>query len=74
MAVSCLLTFVGKQQRACPDRVFVIVGDFNKANLKTVLLKVYKHVDRDTRGANILHRVYRNINHDFKGTPLPVDD
>lgn len=36
-ALGYLLTAISKQQRAHPDGVFIIAGNFNKANLKTVL-------------------------------------
>ena len=46
-----LLTIISKQQLDHPDRVFVIAGDFDKANLKTVLPKFHQHVHCPTRGS-----------------------
>ncbi len=66
-----LLTAISKQQRAYPDGVFIIAGDFNRASLKTVLPKFHQHVQCPTRGKNILDHVYSNIKHGYKASPLP---
>lgn len=66
-----LLTAISKQQRAHPDGVFIIAGDFNQANMKTVLPKLYQHVHCPTRGKNTLDHVYSNIKHGYRATPLP---
>ncbi|XP_072769008.1 uncharacterized protein [Nerophis lumbriciformis] len=70
-ALSLLLNTVNEQQRAHPDGVHIIAGDFNKANLKTVLPKFYQHVKCSTRGKNTLDHVYTNIKHAYRATPLP---
>ncbi len=44
-----------------PDGFFIIAGDFNHANLKTVLPKFYQHVNFATRGNNILDFVYTTV-------------
>lgn len=49
-ALAYLLTAIRKQQQAYPEGAFVIAGDFNRANLKTVLPKFYQHVKCPTRG------------------------
>ena len=51
-ALDSLLTAISTQQRDHPDGVYVIAGDFNKANLKTVLPKFHQHVHCPTRGRN----------------------
>lgn len=70
-ALSLLLNIINEQQRAHPDGVHIIAGDFNKANLKTVLPKFYQHVKCSTRGENTLDHVYSNIKHAYRATPLP---
>ncbi len=70
-ALDYLLTAISKQQRDYPDGVYIIAGDFNKANLKTVLPKLHQHVHCPTRGRNTLDHVYSNIKHGLKASPLP---
>ncbi|XP_076849711.1 uncharacterized protein LOC143497938 [Brachyhypopomus gauderio] len=48
-------------QHKHPDGLFIIAGDFNHANLKSVLPQFHQHVDFATRGANTLDLVYTNI-------------
>ncbi len=54
---------ISKQQTNNPDGFFIIVGDFNHANLKTVLQKFYQHVNFATRGNNTLDCVYTTVPH-----------
>nr|XP_057925471.1 uncharacterized protein LOC131127531 isoform X2 [Doryrhamphus excisus]XP_057925472.1 uncharacterized protein LOC131127531 isoform X2 [Doryrhamphus excisus]XP_057925473.1 uncharacterized protein LOC131127531 isoform X2 [Doryrhamphus excisus] len=70
-ALSLLLNVINEHQRAHPDGVYIIAGDFNKANLKTVLPKFHQHVKCPTRGANTLDHVCSNIKHGYRATPLP---
>ena len=70
-ALDSLLTAISNQQCDHPDGVYVIAGDFNKANLKTVLPKFHQHVHCPTRGRNTLDHVYSNIKHGLKTSPLP---
>ncbi len=62
-AFSLLLNTINEQQRVYPNGVHIIAGDFNKANLKTVLPKLYQHIKCSTRGENTLDHVYTNIKH-----------
>ena len=57
--LGCLLSAISKQQRGHPDGVYVIAGDFNKTNLKTVLTEFHQHIHCPTRGRNTLDHVYR---------------
>ncbi len=52
-ALSLLLNTINEQQRVYPNGVHIIAGDFNKANLKTVLPKLYQHVKCSTRGRTL---------------------
>lgn len=53
-ALGHLQLLLNKQQRAHPDGVHIITGDFNKACLKSVLPKFHQHVKCETRGENML--------------------
>ena len=70
-ALSLLLNTINEQQWAHPNGVHIIAGDFNKANLKTVLPKFYQHVKCATRGESTLDHVYTNIKHAYRTIPLP---
>ncbi len=52
---------IGEQQTNNPDSFFLIAGDFNHANLKTVLPKFYQHVNFATKGNNTLDFVYTTV-------------
>ncbi|KAK2882761.1 hypothetical protein Q8A73_021694 [Channa argus] len=58
-------------QNAHPDGLFIIAGDFNHANLRTVLPKLHQHVDFATRGGNTLDLVYTNIPGAYRADPRP---
>nr|XP_049595883.1 uncharacterized protein LOC125980593 [Syngnathus scovelli] len=70
-ALSLLLRAVSEQQRAHPDGFHIVAGDFNKANLKTVLPNFHQHVKCASRGENTLDHVYTNIKHAYRAIPLP---
>lgn len=46
-------------------------GDFNHAELKTVLPKLHQHVKCPTRGDKTLDKVYSNIKHGYRAIQLP---
>ncbi|KAK3542695.1 hypothetical protein QTP86_034727, partial [Hemibagrus guttatus] len=52
---------ISELQNAHPDGLFIIAGDFNHANLKSLLPKFHQHVDFATKGVNALDLVYTNI-------------
>ncbi len=53
------------------DGFFIIAGDFNHANLKTVLPKFYQHVNFATRGNNTLDFVYATEKKAYKSELRP---
>ncbi len=59
------------EQTNNPDGFFIIAGDFNHANLKTVLPKFYQHVHFATRGNNTLNFVYTTEKNAYKAVPHP---
>ena len=70
IALSLLLDTIKKRQRCHPDDVHIVAGDFNQANLKSVLPKFYQHVSCATRGENT-YFVYTNIKHAYRAIQLP---
>ncbi len=62
---------ISEQQTNNPDGFFIIAGDFNHANLKTVLPKFYQHVNFATRGNNTLDFVYTTVKNAYKAVPRP---
>ena len=70
-ALSLLHNAINNHQCAHPNGAHIIAGDFNKANLKTVLPKFYQFVKCPTRGENTLDHVYSNIKRAYRAVPLP---
>ncbi len=66
-----LYSAISEQQTNNPDTFFIIAGDFNHANLKTVLPKFYQHVNFATRGNNTLDFVYTTVKNAYKAEPRP---
>ena len=60
-APSTLYQSVSMMQNANPDCVYFITGDFNQANLRSILPNYYQHVDFATMGEDTLDRVYTYI-------------
>ena len=60
-ALSQLHDTISSQQSLYPEAVHIIAGDFNHANLKVVLPRLYQHVTCATRGDTTLDKVYTNI-------------
>ena len=71
VALKTLLAAVSKQQSSHPDGIFIVTGDFNHVDLRTVLPKFYQHVTCATRGHNVLDKAYSNIKDAYKVSPLP---
>lgn len=61
---------ISKQWTTDPEAAFIVLGDFNHSNLKTVLPR-FHHVSCHTRGNKTLDHVYFNIAGSYKATPLP---
>ncbi|KAK3525553.1 hypothetical protein QTP86_034852, partial [Hemibagrus guttatus] len=62
---------ISKMQNTHPDGLFIIAGDFNHANLKSVPPKFHQHVDSATRGVNTMDLVYTNIPGAYCAEPRP---
>ncbi|KAK0147722.1 hypothetical protein N1851_012574 [Merluccius polli] len=70
-ALNELYQAISEQQTAHPDGFAIVAGDFNHANLKTVLPKLYQHVNFPTREKNTLDMVYTSLKGAYKASPLP---
>ncbi len=55
-----------------PDAASIITGDFNKANLKKVMLNFHQHVSCPTRGPNTLDHCYTQFKNAYKARSLPA--
>lgn len=69
LGLGYIVAAVNRQQSSYPDDVFIVAGDFNHVNLKTVFPKFDQHVKCATRGANTLDCVYSNITKGYRATP-----
>ncbi|XP_053702104.1 uncharacterized protein LOC128747907 [Synchiropus splendidus] len=70
-ALSVLHQAISDVQSTHPESVFIVAGDFNQANMKTVLPAFHQHVDFATRGENTLDLVYTNIKKAYRAVPRP---
>uniref|UniRef100_A0A669BZP0 Reverse transcriptase domain-containing protein n=1 Tax=Oreochromis niloticus TaxID=8128 RepID=A0A669BZP0_ORENI len=70
-AMKLLQPSINKQLTTHPDCAMIVAGDFNHANLKSVLPGFFKNVSFPTRENNTLDQVYTNIPDAYKTTPLP---
>ena len=71
LAMKELYAAISKYQTKHPEAAFIVAGDFNHANLKTVLPRFHQHVSCHTRGDKTLDHVYSNLAEAYKATPLP---
>uniref|UniRef100_A0A1A8ATP4 Reverse transcriptase domain-containing protein n=1 Tax=Nothobranchius furzeri TaxID=105023 RepID=A0A1A8ATP4_NOTFU len=70
-ALGELYTNISELQNTHPDGLFIVAGDFNHANLKSVLPRFHQYVDFATRGVNTLDLVYTNIPGAYRAEPRP---
>ncbi|XP_027858773.1 uncharacterized protein LOC114135555 [Xiphophorus couchianus] len=66
-----LYAAISKHQTKYPEAPFIVAGDFNHSNLKTVLPRFHQHVSCHTRGDKTLDHVYSNLAGAYNLTPLP---
>ncbi len=45
---------INEQETAHPDAAFVVTGDFNKANFRTIAPKYFQYITINTRGVHVL--------------------
>ncbi|XP_060703504.1 uncharacterized protein LOC132830055 [Hemiscyllium ocellatum] len=66
-----IYTVTNRLSTKYPEALFIIAGDFNQANLKSVLPKYHQHVSCPTKGPNILDHCYTNIKDAYRSIPRP---
>eukprot|EP00061_Rhincodon_typus_P012314 g37961.t1 len=54
-----------------PEALFFIAGDFNQANLKTVLPRYHQHISCPTTGLNILDHCCTTVKDAYHSIPYP---
>ncbi len=64
---------ISEQETAHPDAAFIITGDFNKANFRTIAPKYFQHVTINTRGDRTLDHCYSPFRDAYKSL-LGVSD
>ncbi|XP_060696811.1 uncharacterized protein LOC132825498 [Hemiscyllium ocellatum] len=52
-----------------PEALFIVIGDFNQANLTNVLPKYHQHITCPTRGPDILDHCYTTIKDAYRSIP-----
>ena len=62
---------IAERLRLQPEAGFIVLGDFNKACLKTVLPRFVQHVHCATRGENTLDKIYTQFKGAYTVGPLP---
>ncbi len=49
---------ISEQETTHPDSAYVVTGDFNKANFRTIAPKYFQHITINTRGDRVLDHCY----------------
>ncbi len=62
---------ISEQETAHPDAAFVVTGDFNKANFRTIAPKYFQHITINRRGDRILDHCYSPFRDAYKSLPRP---
>ena len=71
MGLNKLYLTLCKLETTYPEGAFIVAGDFNKANLKTRLPKLYQQLDCATRAGKTLDHCYSNFRDAYKALPRP---
>ena len=62
---------ISEQETAHPEVAFIVAGDFNKANFKTIAPKFHQHINFNTRGDRVLDHCYSPFRDGYKSLPRP---
>ncbi len=60
---------ISEQETVYPDAAFIVTGDFNKANFRTIAPKYFQHIN--TRGDRVLDHCYAPFRDAYKSLPRP---
>ncbi len=62
---------ISEQETVHPDVAFVVTGDFNKANFRTIAPKYFQHITINTCGDRVLDHCYSPFRDAYKSLPRP---
>ncbi len=62
---------ISEQETAYPEAAFIVTGDFNKANFRTIAPKYFQHITINTRGDRVLDHCYSPFQDAYKSLPRP---
>ncbi len=62
---------ISEQETVHSDAAFVVTGDFNKANFRTIAPKYFQHITINTRGDRVLDHCYSPFRDAYKSLPHP---
>ncbi len=62
---------ISEQETAYLDAAFIVTGDFNKANFRTIAPKYFQHITINTRGDRVLDHCYSPFRDAYKSLPRP---
>ncbi len=62
---------ISEQETAYPDAAFVVTGDFNIANFRTIAPKYFQHITINTCGDRVLDHCYSPYWDAYKSLPRP---
>ncbi len=62
---------ISEQETVYPDAAFIVTGDFNKANFRTIAPKYFQHITINTRGDRVLDHCYSPFRDAYKSLPRP---
>ncbi len=71
LALKELYGNISEQETAHPDTAFVVTGDFNKANFRTIALNYFQHITINTRGDRVLDHCYSPFRDAYKSLSRP---
>ena len=71
-ALNELYDIINGLENVHPEAAFIVVGDFNRSNMKKVLPKYYQHIDFPTRGDQTLDHCYTAFRGSYKPLPRPA--
>ncbi|XP_036420865.1 interferon-induced very large GTPase 1-like [Colossoma macropomum] len=71
-ALEVLYETINGLENIHPEAVFIVVGDFNRANLKKVLPKYYQHIKFPTQGEQTLDHCYTALKDSYKPLTRPA--
>ncbi|KAF7641217.1 hypothetical protein LDENG_00288860, partial [Lucifuga dentata] len=72
LALDELYNIVNRLENSHPEAAFIVLGDFNRANMKKVLPKYHQHIRFPTRQEQTLDHCYTPFRDCYKALPRPA--